>query len=215
MSTRFERTHGKISKLQYMSKDRAEWMRAFIDKIDASAILEVGFFKGKSSAYFASILEDRGNGHLLTIDKKHALKYQPNILQVLKDVGLEHRVTPVFADRSHTWELAQLIKQSPRPQFDLCYFDGGHTWDVTGFGFVLVNMLLKPGGWIVFDDLDWTIEGSLRAAPHRAAAYEGYGEDEMRSPGVRMVYELLVPEFGYQNMDIVDEFGWGVAQKPA
>jgi hypothetical protein len=29
-------------------------------------------------------------------------------------------------------------------------------WFVDGLAFFLVHRLLKPGGWIIFDDLDWT-----------------------------------------------------------
>ncbi len=121
----------------------------------------MGFLHGKSSAYLAAILEDLGRGHLTTIDRKAAQEFEPNIFNTLERVGLSHRVTPIFAHRSHTWELCKMIQSGQGPRFDFCYFDGGHTWDVTGFGFVLVDLLLKPGGWILFDDLDWTIAHSL------------------------------------------------------
>jgi predicted O-methyltransferase YrrM len=63
---------------------------------DLSNILEVGFYHGKSSAYFAAILEDEGRGHLATIDMANARQREPNIVQVLESVALSHRVTPIF-----------------------------------------------------------------------------------------------------------------------
>src|SRR5690606_33328687 len=143
-----------------------------------------------------------------------ALKHTANITDVLGMVGHSHRVTTILAERSHTWELSKLVRREDRPQFDFCYFDGGHTWDVTGFGFVLVNMLLKPGGWIIFDDLDWTIQKSLKSNPTRSKSYQEYGDDEKSAAGVRLVFETLVNDFGYRNVHEVSAFSWGVAQKP-
>jgi len=210
----FDRVDHAIRELQYMSREKAEFMREFISARDISSILEVGFFKGKSTTYFAAILEDLGRGHIMTLDKISALKHTPNINDVLGMVGLSHRVTTILAERSHTWELSKLVRREDRPQFDFCYFDGGHTWDVTGFGFVLVDMLLKPGGWIIFDDLDWTIAKSVKSTPRKEKMYRGYSDDERHTPGVRLVFETLVKDFGYTQMSEVRPFSWGVAQKP-
>lgn len=210
----FDETDRKVGELQYMTRENAEFMRKFISDRNLSSLLEVGFFKGKSSAYFAAILEDLGRGQLTTIDKKTALDHEPNIDDVLQATALSHRVTRILAERSYTWELSKMIRSAERPQFDFCYFDGGHTWDATGFGFVLVDMLLKPGGWIIFDDLDWTIEKSLESSPHRRKMYRKYGADERTTPAVRLVFETLVKKSGYRNMSEVREFSWGVAQKP-
>jgi len=210
----FDKTDRKVGKLQYMTRQNAEFMKDFISDRNLSSLLEIGFFKGKSTAYFAAILEDLGRGHITTIDKKTALDHQPNIDDVLEMTGLSHRVTRIVADRSYTWELSKMLRAAEPQQFDFCYFDGGHTWDATGFGFILVDKLLKPGGWIIFDDLDWTIEKSLESSPDRGKMYRKYGADERTTPAVRLVFETLVKDFGYRNMREVGEFSWGVAQKP-
>ena len=41
-------------------------------------------------------------------------------------------------------------------KYDFCFIDGAHTWDTDGFAFCLVDRMLRPGGWIIFDDLNWT-----------------------------------------------------------
>jgi len=214
---KFDECTQKYEKLPYMNRARALYMRDFIKRSDISNILEIGFFHGKSSAYFAAILEDQGSGHLTTIDMNNAKNRNPNIFDVIQSLNLSHRVTPLFAQRSHTWELAKLIQMNPRPQFDFCYFDGGHTWDVTGFGFLLVDMLLKPGAWIAFDDMDWTISKSiihnLDIRPKLEETYKNYSLDEKESTGVRMVYELIGPHLNYTNFFEEKKFGWGFAQK--
>ncbi len=210
----FEKVRSSIGDLEYMRHPQAKLLRDLIIKHDARDILEIGFFHGKSSAYFASILEDLGRGHLVTLDKDNARRRNPNIEQVLETLDLVHRVTPIYAHRSYTWELAKMIQATPRPQFDLCYFDGGHTWDVTGFGFVLVDMLLRPGGWIVFDDLPWTIEAAMQAITKVPEHWRAVGPEERSTPAVRLVFDSLVPHFGYTERRIINEGQWGIARKP-
>ena len=212
----FDRVTAAWGDLVYMDEARAAFLRELVRAQNLAEVLELGFAHGKSSAYIAAILEDEGRGHLTTIDLEAVTARTPAIGEVLAAVGLTHRVTPILAARSYTWELSKLLRRAPRPQFDLCYFDGGHTWDQTGFGFLLTDMLLRPGGWIVFDDLNWTINRSLAArglAPEEG--YKGYSADEKEARGVRMVFDLLVPHLGYVNAREEKRFRWGVAQKPA
>lgn len=211
----FDLVTRKWGHIPYMKEDRGRYIRDFMLERRLFDVLEIGFFHGKSSAYFAAIMEDAGNGHLVTIDLEKSKKREPNIDAVFEAVQLSHRLTPVYAQRSYTWELKKLIEKSPRPQFDLCYFDGGHTWDLTGFGFFLVDMLLKPGGWIIFDDLDWTIQSMIDKDPERREKqFRGYSQDERNTPGVRLVWDLLVPSMGYINKFEQEDYRWGIAQKP-
>lgn len=204
---------GELKGVRYMREAQAARLRDHMRRQKVRDVLEVGFFQGKSSAYIAAVLEEMGAGHLTTIDREHARDKSPNIHDCLERTGLSHRVTPVFAERSYTWEMARMIEARPRPQFDLCYFDGGHTWDMTGFGLLLVDMLMRPGGWIVFDDVDWTIEGSIAQAPGRKASqFDRYSDDEKSAKPVRMVVERLAPHLGYKPVRIED--GWAFARKP-
>ena len=52
-----------------MNESRARIMRDLIHRFGARDILEIGFFRGKSSAYIGAILEDQGAGKLTTIDR--------------------------------------------------------------------------------------------------------------------------------------------------
>ncbi|KAA1376312.1 class I SAM-dependent methyltransferase [Aeromicrobium fastidiosum] len=209
----FDRVTETWGDLKYMNLARAKYLRDLIVREDLSDLLELGFYKGKSSAYMGAVLEDLGRGHLTTMDRISARGHQPEINEVLETVGLAHRVTPIFAHRSFTWELGRMVEQTPRPQFDFCYLDGGHTWDVTGFGFLLVDMMLKPGGIILLDDLDWSIAGSPQArTPEGAKTYEAYSDDEKAAKGVRMTFELIADHLGY-DIEEVPKFQWGIARK--
>ncbi|WP_194840005.1 MULTISPECIES: class I SAM-dependent methyltransferase [Aeromicrobium] len=211
----FDRVTESWGDLKYMDLPRATYLRDLVVKNDLKDLLELGFYKGKSSAYLAGMLEDLGRGHLVTMDRPSARKQQPEINEVLSTVGLSHRVTPIFAHRSFTWELGKMLEQTPRPQFDFCYLDGGHTWDVTGFGFLLVDMMLKPGGIILLDDLDWTIARSPQAKTEAGQrTYAAYSDDEKAAKGVRMTFEHIAEHLGY-DVEEVPEFQWGIARKRA
>lgn len=200
-------------RLKYMGIEQAQFLRNFIKMHDLRELLELGFFHGKSTAFMAAILEELGRGHITTMDMRAARKRRPPIESVLSDLCLTHRVTPIYSHRSFTWELRRLLAQVPRPQFDFCYIDGAHTWDGTGFSFLLVDLLLKPGGWVIFDDLEWSIATS-RAAMKNMDRYSAYSEEEKQAKQVREVWRLLVPARGYQQIHEEERFRWGIAQKP-
>ena len=208
-----EKVTQALQGIPYMRESRAAILREFMIRHDLTEVLEIGFFRGRSSTYIAAILEEMGRGHLVTIDRASARDRKPGIGDCLERTGLSHRVSYAFAERSYTWELARMVRRTPRPVFDLCYFDGGHTWDSTGFGVLLVDMLLRPGGWIVLDDLDWTIQASIaKGREGREAKYAEYSEDERTTPAVRLTLETIMPHLGYE--DIHERDGWGYARKP-
>lgn len=214
MAGNFEKVREKFDDLEYMSHPEGMLMRDLIVQHDARDILEIGFFHGKSSAYFAAILEDLGRGQLVTIDRETARQREPNIEQVLSALDLGHRVTPIYVQRSYTWQLGKMIRAAPRPQFDLCYFDGGHTWDPTGFGFLLVDMLLRPGGYIVFDDLEWTVEAEMQRHSKVPKHWRSFSVEERTTPAVKLVFDLLVPHLGYTELRTANRGNWGIARKP-
>lgn len=197
----------------HMTAEQANLMRDIIAAEGAHDVLELGFYKGKSSAYIAAILEDLDKGGLSTFDLESARKHEPNIEVLLEKTGLRHRVTTYFCKRSYTWELQRLINTPDRPQFDFCYLDGGHTWDVTGFAVLLVDMLLRPGGTMLLDNMDWSMARSpyYRKNPRNARRFDS---DEFESRPVRLVWDTVLEHLGYEHVREYPEQGWGLARKP-
>lgn len=174
--------------------------------------LELGFAHGVSSCYLGGALRDRGSGHLTTIDWRGARSRKPTILDMLSRTGLEDWVTPVFAHTSYTWELLRLLEREPRPTFDFCFLDGSHRWEPDGFAFFLVDKMLTPGSWILFDDLEWSIASSptMSAAPK----FDHLSDEERETAHVSKVFELLVAEHpSYDDLRIDNDGSWGWARK--
>lgn len=201
---------GIIGDTPHMSLEQAERMTAFIREHQICDVLELGFAHGVSSCYIGAALESRGAGSLITIDLESSRKREPDIHSLLEACNLSHRVTPIFEPRSFTWRLMRMLEDGRGERFDLVYLDGGHSWDVTGFAFFLVDRLLRPGGWLIFDDIDWTYATSqaLKDKP----VVQKMPQDFRETPQVRKVFELLVaPHPGYTAQRI--EQKWGYARK--
>jgi predicted O-methyltransferase YrrM len=198
--------------LPFMTTTKALSLGALIKREGLSNLLELGTYHGKSTAYMAAILEAMGRGRLVTIDRVDAEAKNPNVYKILRDLKLSHRVQVYFEQKSLTWRLMRLIEEHESPCFDFCYFDAGHSWDVTGYAFFLVDRLLKPGGWVVFDDLDWTYEGMIKPGQPIQDFLARMPEDERRTAQVRKVWDLLVcRSTGYEGHEVIGK--WGLARK--
>ena len=199
--------------LPYMSEVQARILARIVAENDVRDVLELGTCHGKGAAYLGAILDDLGRGRVLTLDRAACLDLAPNVHEVVERLALGHRVQVRLHPRSFTMTLLEMLRAGERACFDLVYLDGGHNWDTAGFCFLLTDMLLRPGGLVLFDDLDWTIAGHLRAHPEDAGRFRHHSQDEIEMTQVRPVYELLVPERGYVNLGEPHP-GWGLARKP-
>jgi predicted O-methyltransferase YrrM len=201
--------HKYVKNLPYMELEEGERIFDFIVSRQLINCLELGFYHGVSSAYIAGALHEIGKGKLVTIDTIKARQLEPNIESLIKGLGLEEFVTYYFEPNSYTWRLMKLLRDAEFEQFDFCYIDGGHSWDTTGFAYFLVSRLLKPGGWIIFDDLNWTHQDPAVCNTPKVKAM---ADDERSAAQVGLVFELLVkrdPQF----TDFFIQDSWGYARK--
>ncbi len=184
----------------------------FVRRSGAQRVLELGFAHGNSTCYMAAALDEAGTGSILTIDRESASSREPNINALLDRTGLHRYVTPVFAHNTYNWELMRLLQnyrdgRRTRPIFDFVFIDGAHTWEVDGFAFFLVDKLLQPGGWLLFDDVHWTMAASptirdserVRALP----------DEEKNTPQIMRVFGLLTMQHpDYSDFTVKGNWAW-------
>ena len=188
----------------------------FVRHIGAREVLELGTGHGGSACWLAMGLRLNGGGTLTTIDRDTA----PAVAELFKSAGVGDTTRILRTSRSYTWELMRLIQANTtdyrcNPQFDFCFVDGAHNWDTDGFAFFLVEKLLKPGGWLVFDDLDWTYATCLHLSPVDADVASLMSPEEQSTPQIRGVFELLVRQ--HPGFDVVRQFpihGWARKSGP-
>jgi predicted O-methyltransferase YrrM len=217
MVTSFDDVARLVDGLPDTTPSQGRRLYDFVCEHQARQILELGFAHGVSTCYLAAALGALGTGHVLTLDDRSALRRRPTIHELLDRTGLAPLVTPIFASTTYTWELANLIERQSvdgrcAPLFDFCFVDGAHSWQVDGLAFFLVEKLLKPGGWMLFDDLDWTFATSPTL---RESAYvRSMPHEERTTAQVGRVFDLLVRQHpGFDEIGV--EGSWGWARKAA
>jgi predicted O-methyltransferase YrrM len=184
-----DRVKAVVGDLPAMSLERGRVITAFIREHQVRHVLELGFFQGVSTCYIASALAESGGGHVVAIDRAGRLEANsPPTEELLSRLSLRDRVTLFYEYSSFNWRLYHFLAQSPRPEFDLVFLDGAHTWEIDGFAFLLAERLLAPGGHAIFDDVNWSIGRSLTLGEMAAAM----PADEREAQQIRLVCEHLV-----------------------
>lgn len=212
---RFEDVAEIVQGTPHITAARARELFDFVRAEKPQAILELGFAHGASTCYMAAALAENGAGTVTTMDLESARKRTPNLDDLMRACRLERFVRPVYATTSYTWELAPLLERGQRDGacFDFAFIDGAHSWDTDGFAFFLVDRLLKPGSWILFDDLDWTYGASPTLGHTEAVAR--MPATERRTAQVGLVFDLLVRGHpGYGEFRVDREWGWARKVRP-
>jgi predicted O-methyltransferase YrrM len=184
-------------------------------------VLELGTAHGVSAAYMAAAVQSRG-GRVTTVDHVVASGLRrPQPRDVIERAGLSEAVDLVLVeDSSYTWWLKdQIVARTDadgicHPAYDFAYIDGAHNWTIDGLAFYLVSRLLRPGGWLLLDDISWAY------ATAEPPFGPGQGPDDLRlsaaerqTPHMGLVFDLLIrphPEFANFRIEDGD---WGWAQK--
>jgi predicted O-methyltransferase YrrM len=207
---KIEEVSALVGDLPNMTPEQARRISQFFLEHGVRNVLELGFCHGVSTCYMAATLAEKGAGSIVTIDLESARHHQPNIEELLTAVGQRDRVTVYYEPTSYTWRLMRFLEQTPVPQFDFCYIDGAHTWFVDALAFFLVDRLIRPGGWILFDDLGWTYDTSPTLKDTEWVAR--MPAEERSTPQIKKIYELLVkPHPSYDEFRV--ESHWAFARK--
>lgn len=210
----FARISRVVGDVPFMTPEQGQLVYRHIIETRATSILELGTAHGTSAAYMAAALDELGGGQIVTVDRDRA-DYKPGPQETLRRAGLEKYVEIVrVPDSSYTWFLkGQVEAQSDRngncaPLHDFCYVDGAHEWTIDGLSVILVEKLLKPGGWLLVDDLSWSYAGSgLRWDRSRMS------EAEYREPHMRAVFDLIIAQHPSFTEFVEQDGSWGWARK--
>lgn len=115
-----------------------------------------------------------------------------------RDFGLKCAVVVAGNSRSpsdsYNWNLSNLILRMRERReaglFDVVYLNGAHTFLYTGLGVCLLKELLKEGGFLILDDLFWTIAKSPTV--REEAIRNNVPRVQMEDPQVFRVQEIFL-----------------------
>lgn len=124
-------------------------------------IIEVGSWLGLSTRIMAKELKDLGYGHVIAVDTwlgspEH---YETEDLDLLfqkfisntKQAGLQDYIYPF---RTSSGQAAQFMINK-QIQADIIYIDAAHEYEPVKLDIELYWKILKPGGFMIFDDYTW------------------------------------------------------------
>ncbi|NCD09507.1 MAG: class I SAM-dependent methyltransferase [Negativicutes bacterium] len=172
-----------------------DFFKNIIAPINNPRVAEIGIHLGDTSLAFAQIMNGKGELHLFDFegitDKARQKIEQAGYLNVYI-----HSNSRKVRD-SYNWSLMQILKKSNSLRFDYIYLDGAHTWEIDGFAFFLCDLLLEIGGYIDFDDYNWSHALSPTCNPQKyPKILDLYPEEQIMTPQVKLVVDLLVRKTG-------------------
>jgi len=202
-----------------LPQDAMRYIYQFILDKNLSTCIELGTGFGATSCMMGAAVKKLNQGKLITIDK---YLHQPvNVKVLMRHVGLSDDSIEVIDDElGYNWYLAELIRKQTHdgvciPIFDFCLLDGAHEWEPDALAFSLIAKLLKPGGWIAIDDINFY----FRLIPNCWQEKHGnYTDKELDTFQMRMVYELVVqqhPDFCDFHLTHEGRIGWARKKLPS
>jgi predicted O-methyltransferase YrrM len=210
---RFDDVAQAVAGIKWMSPAQGRLIYDHVIAERPETILELGTAWGVSAAYMAAALDELGRGRIVTIDRlastrlpeEAAFAQLPQLLERVELIRTPHS--------SYAWFLKQRVEErsdadgNVSPLYDFCYLDGAHDFTIDGLAAVLVEKLLRPGGWLLIDDLDWAYATDGICIP------AGLSEDERRTPPMTAVWELIVKQHPSFTQFRVQDGCWGWALK--
>ncbi|WP_460219702.1 class I SAM-dependent methyltransferase [Psychroserpens sp. MEBiC05023] len=219
----FDQVYNSVKDVPYISKNNAESLYNFILKHKPKHILELGVAHGTASCYMAAALDEIGGGKLVSVDLE-AVKdsFKPSIETQLNSLSLKQYVDVYRMKSGYNWFLHDEIKTCSKnsdnickPKYDLIIIDGPKNWTIDSSSFFLCDKLLNENGWIIWDDFNWTYaRADKRKEATDGITHRGLSEDELITPHIKEIFDLLVMQHpNYGNFIIQEDSDWAWANK--
>jgi predicted O-methyltransferase YrrM len=155
----------------------------------APVVAEIGTGVGATTKTIVEKLDNRGR--LLIFDYQDRVD---GLAADFRDLGYSN-IEPFGNSRlrfdSYNWNLAKLALKAREtgPCLDFAFLDGAHTFTVDAPATLILKQLVKPGGYLLLDDLLWTMATSPTM---KNIAADLYTREQMETPHIRMICELFM-----------------------
>lgn len=206
--------------IPHISQRSARILYDFMMTEKPADCLELGFAHGAGSGYIAAALDEMDRGHLSCVDIEPSRDFTPTIEDTLARLALADRVSVHREVNSYNWFLKKTIDARTRngichPCYDFVFIDGSKNWTIDGMAFFLADKLLRPGGWILFDDYGWRYADALARGKGNSdgVSARALSDDQIEQPNVAAIFHLLVVQHPRYANFMVQDHSWAWAQK--
>jgi len=220
---KFAEIHRLVGGVPFISARNAKTLYDMVLENELRDILELGIAHGTATCYMAAALQELGRGKIEAVDLaavRH--EFQPAAEDQLEKCGLSPYVNISRMQTGYTWFLHDDIRRQTQdeicqPKYDLCIIDGPKNWTIDGCAFFLADKLLKESSWLIFDDYLWTYASAdQETAVTDGVTHRGLSADELKTPQIREVFELLVKQHPqYSDFKVNADGNWAMARKIA
>lgn len=217
---KFRQAADILADIPHISRHSARVLYDFLLTEKPRDCLELGFAHGASSGYIAAALDELGAGSLTSVDLDASREFHITIEQTLQRLGLTSYVQVHRETNSYNWFLKKQIEAQTSdgvctPCYDFVFIDGAKNWTIDGFAFFLADKLLRPGGWILFDDYDWRYADALKRGKEQADGVTArqLSDDQIEQPNIATVFNLLVAQHPTYTDFKVQDRSWAWARK--
>jgi len=207
----FDQVARAIAGIPFMSPAQGKLVYDHVQCTGATDVLELGTAHGVGAAYMAA-----AGANVTTVDFQGA-HYDPSPEQVAAKAGVQVNIVREYS--SYTWWLKTQVEQrsdehgNVTPAYDFVYLDGAKNWTIDGLAVILIEKLLRPGGWLLMDDLEWTYAQDPGREATDGIVHRELSEPERTQPHLRAVFDLIVAQHpSFTELRREDEW-WGWARK--
>lgn len=199
-------TDPRYATISQPSAHALDLARRVLAENPAPLMCEVGVGIGATSIELCRLLD--GRGEIWFFDFAEKLE---ELAADLRGAGFGNFRTFGNSRRtfdSYAWTLAmQLRRRRARGEagfIDFAYLDGAHTFFHDAPATMCLKEMVKPGGFLLMDDYDWTIAVSPTMRPTvNPAITQDYTEEQIELSHVEMVCALLLDEDpAFERVDI-------------
>lgn len=191
----------KIGKKEYAGISTPSWtfltlLKSRLIFHDSLNIAEIGVGIGATAKEIVSLLRQNDRYYIFdythNVDELcHDLMQLPNSpkCNILK-FGNSRKTFDSYA-----WTLAKFFIEniSTSPIFDLVYLDGAHTFIHDAPSCCILKELIKPGGYLVLDDMEWSFSISPTANPkNHPIILEQYTDEQIATSHVALVAKVFL-----------------------
>ncbi len=160
-------------------------------------VAEIGIDLGATTLAVSKVLDKADTYYLFDFEEVVSaltsdLRELPEIKCDYVQVGNTHKTYD-----SYVWNLSNLVFQMRNDKidgiFDVVYLDGAHNLIHDGLACCMLKEMIRPGGYVVFDDVNWSYEISHTCNPKvNSVVKNGFTHEQICDCQVKRVIRLFM-----------------------
>ena len=174
---------------------------------DSLVFAEIGVYEGATTEKIAELLDGKDAIHLFDFEDKVDLAFAKAVLAGGPMV-YKHPNTRSLYD-SYNWSLQKAMDGDLK--IDVAFLDGAHSFHHDALAFFLLDRMVRPGGYILFDDYDWSHATSPSMNPGVFPQIKNqYTDEQINTKQIKLLvdslvkthpnYEEVIPGFAYKKL---------------